>query len=114
MLRNFFLLTVFLFSCPVFSEQLNVKKDVNIQHAKLNNGLDVYVVPNQRIPAVLHSVIYKVGGMDDPIGKAGLAHYFEHLMFETTGNFKDIKATLAILVLSLMHLLQLNILVTMN
>lgn len=95
MLRNFFLLTIFLFSCPVFSEQLNVKKNVNIQHAKLNNGLDVYVVPNQRIPAVLHSVIYKVGGMDDPIGKAGLAHYFEHLMFETTGNFKDIKATLA-------------------
>ncbi|WP_341808606.1 pitrilysin family protein [Wolbachia endosymbiont (group E) of Neria commutata] len=95
MLRNFFLLTVFFFSCPVFSEQLNVKKDVNIQHAKLNNGLDVYVVPNHQIPAVLHSVIYKVGGMDDPIGKAGLAHYFEHLMFETTGNFKDIKATLA-------------------
>ncbi|CAG5057252.1 unnamed protein product [Parnassius apollo] len=33
--------------------------------------------------------------MDDPIGKAGLAHYFEHLMFETTGKFTDIEATMS-------------------
>ncbi|WP_263478682.1 M16 family metallopeptidase [Candidatus Wolbachia massiliensis] len=33
--------------------------------------------------------------MDDPIGKAGLAHYFEHLMFETTGKFKDIESTMS-------------------
>ncbi|WP_395463225.1 M16 family metallopeptidase [Wolbachia endosymbiont of Cantharis cryptica] len=71
-----------------------MKKDVNIQHAKLNNGLDVYVVPNYRISAVVHAVIYKVGGMDDPVGKAGLAHYFEHLLFETAGKFKDIKSTM--------------------
>jgi zinc protease len=92
---SFLLLAVFSFSYPASSEELDAKKNVNIQHAKLDNGLDVYVVPNHRIPAVLHSVIYKVGGIDDPIGKAGLAHYFEHLMFETTGKFNDIKATLA-------------------
>lgn len=33
--------------------------------------------------------------MIDPIGKAGLAHYFEHLMFETTGKFTDIEATMS-------------------
>jgi len=91
---SFSLLVTFFFSYPVFSGQLNIKKDINVQHAKLKNGLDVYVVPNHRIPAVLHSVIYKVGGMDDPIGKAGLAHYFEHLMFKTTGKFKNIDSTM--------------------
>lgn len=89
---RFSLLIAFFFSYSVFSEQLEIKKDVRVQHAKLKNGLDIYVVPDHRIPAVFHSVIYKVGGMDDPIGKAGLAHYFEHLMFETTGKFKNIES----------------------
>ncbi|UIP93361.1 insulinase family protein [Wolbachia endosymbiont of Anopheles demeilloni] len=84
---SFFIPSVFFFICPISLEAEIIK------HAKLSNGLDVYVVPNQRIPAVFHAIIYKVGGMDDPIGKAGLAHYFEHLMFETTGKFKDIEST---------------------
>lgn len=91
---SFSLLVTFFLSYPVFSGQLNIKKDINVQYAKLKNGLDIYVAPNHRIPAVLHSVIYKVGGMDDPMGKAGLAHYFEHLMFETTGKFKNIESIL--------------------
>ncbi|WCR53036.1 MAG: putative zinc protease [Wolbachia endosymbiont of Ctenocephalides orientis wCori] len=90
---SLFLLVALPFNYSVFSKTLDVKP--NIQHTKLSNGMDVYVVPNHRIPAVFHAVIYKVGGMDDPIGKAGLAHYFEHLMFETTGKFKNIDATMS-------------------
>lgn len=86
---SLFLLIALPFNYSVFSKTLP-----SIQHAKLENGLDVYVVPNHRTPAVFHAVIYKVGGMDDPIGKAGLAHYFEHLMFETVGKFENIEATL--------------------
>lgn len=89
---SFFILPIFFFICPISLEAKSVKH--SIEYAKLSNGLDVYVVPNHRIPAVFHAVIYKVGGMDDPIGKAGLAHYFEHLMFETTGKFQDIESTL--------------------
>ncbi|MGL9725913.1 MAG: M16 family metallopeptidase [Wolbachia sp.] len=95
MLRKFFsffyVIHIF-FICPVSLEAKSVKH--SIEYAKLSNGLDVYVVPNHRIPAIFHAVIYKVGGMDDPIGKAGLAHYFEHLMFETAGKFKNIESTL--------------------
>ncbi len=89
---------VFLLSALLFVNLISLKAssaEPNIKYAKLSNGLDVYVVQNHRIPAVLHAVIYKVGGMDDPIGKAGLAHYFEHLMFETTGKFTDIEATMS-------------------
>ncbi|BET31776.1 MULTISPECIES: M16 family metallopeptidase [Wolbachia] len=90
---SFLILPVLFFTYPISSNALNIEH--NIKYTKLSNGLDVYVVSNHRIPAVLHAVIYKVGGMDDPIGKAGLAHYFEHLMFETTGKFTDIEATMS-------------------
>ncbi len=90
---SFLILSALFFTYPISLKALSIEHD--IKHAKLSNGLDVYVVPNHRIPAVFHAVIYKVGGMDDPIGKAGLAHYFEHLMFETTGKFTDIEATMS-------------------
>ncbi|NUX01825.1 insulinase family protein, partial [Wolbachia endosymbiont of Madathamugadia hiepei] len=90
---SFFILPLLFFTYPISLKAVNIEH--SIKHAKLSNGLDIYVVPNHRISAVLHAVIYKVGGMDDPIGKAGLAHYLEHLMFETTGKFKDIESTMS-------------------
>ena len=50
----------------------------------LANGLQVVVVTNRRAPVVSHMVWYKVGSADDPLGKSGLAHYLEHLMFKGT------------------------------
>jgi zinc protease len=50
----------------------------------LENGMQVVVVPNHRTPAVLQMVWYKVGGGDDPLGKSGVAHFLEHLMFKGT------------------------------
>jgi zinc protease len=50
----------------------------------LGNGMQVVVVPNHRVPAVTQMVWYKVGAADDPLGKSGLAHFLEHLMFKGT------------------------------
>lgn len=50
----------------------------------LDNGMQVVVVPNHRAPAVMQMVWYKVGGADDPLGKSGIAHFLEHLMFKGT------------------------------
>jgi zinc protease len=50
----------------------------------LGNGMQVVVVPNHRIPAVVQMVWYKVGAADDPLGKSGIAHFLEHLMFKGT------------------------------
>ncbi len=54
----------------------------------LKNGMQVVVVSNHRVPVVTHMVWYKVGAMDEPPGKSGLAHYFEHLMFKGTDTLK--------------------------
>ncbi len=52
----------------------------------LDNGLQVVVIPDHRAPVVTHMVWYKVGSADEPPGKSGIAHFFEHLMFKGTSN----------------------------
>ena len=50
----------------------------------LDNGMQVVVAPNHRVPAITQMVWYKVGAADDPVGKSGLALFLEHLMFKGT------------------------------
>ena len=63
----------------------------------LKNGMQVVVVPNRRAPVATMIVYYKVGAMDEPPGKSGLAHYLEHLMFKGTENMApgEFSATIA-------------------
>jgi zinc protease len=48
----------------------------------LPNGLKVYSVVDRSRPNVAVQVWYDVGSRNDPPGRAGLAHLFEHLMFK--------------------------------
>ena len=50
----------------------------------LDNGMQVVVVEDPRAPVVVHMVWYRVGAADEPAGKSGIAHFFEHLMFKGT------------------------------
>ena len=47
----------------------------------LPNGLTVVVHEDHKAPVVAVSVWYHVGSADEPPGKSGFAHLFEHLMF---------------------------------
>ena len=46
------------------------------------------MIPNHRAPVVTHMIYYKVGAIDEPAGKSGLAHVLEHLMFKGTKTLK--------------------------
>ena len=50
----------------------------------LQNGMQVVVIPDRRAPVVTQMLWFKVGGVDDPPGLSGLAHFFEHMMFRGT------------------------------
>ena len=50
----------------------------------LDNGLQVVVVTDRRVPVVSHMLWYKVGAADEPEGRSGIAHLLEHLMFKGT------------------------------
>lgn len=58
--------------------------DAEVSSFTLDNGMEVVVIPDRRAPIVTHMVWYKVGSADEPAGKSGIAHFFEHLMFKGT------------------------------
>jgi zinc protease len=50
----------------------------------LKNGMQVLVIPDHRAPVVTQMLWFRVGGVDDPPGISGIAHFFEHMMFRGT------------------------------
>src|SRR4029079_18421578 len=55
---------------------------MNFKHSSLPNGLEVYTVEDHSTPIVAVQVWYHVGSKDDPAGRSGFAHLFEHMMFK--------------------------------
>ena len=53
----------------------------------LDNGLRVIVHEDRKAPIVAVGVWYHVGSKNEPAGRTGFAHLFEHLMFEGSENF---------------------------
>ena len=51
---------------------------------RLDNGLRVVVNPDRNVPVVAVNLWYDVGSADEAPDKTGLAHLFEHLMFNAT------------------------------
>ncbi len=56
---------------------------------KLSNGLTVISSESHASPTVSVQVWYRVGGSDDPAGRSGFAHLFEHMMFKSTKYLKS-------------------------
>jgi zinc protease len=54
----------------------------------LANGLRVIVHEDRKAPIVAIHVVYQVGAKNEPGGKTGFAHLFEHLMYRGSENFK--------------------------
>ena len=55
----------------------------------LPNGLRVLSAVDHSSPTVAIQVWYHVGSKDDPVGRSGFAHLFEHIMFKATKNMKS-------------------------
>ncbi len=62
---------------------------INFRDRTLSNGMRVLSVNDQLSPTVAIQVWYHVGSKDDPTGRSGFAHLFEHLMFKSTKNMKS-------------------------
>jgi zinc protease len=63
----------------------------------LDNGMEVVVVEDHRVPVVQHMVWYRAGSADEPIGQSGVAHFLEHLLFKGTDTLApgELSATVA-------------------
>lgn len=60
-----------------------------LRQRRLANGLQVVSLPTQGGATVSVQVWYRVGGKDDPVGRSGFAHLFEHMMFKRTKHMRD-------------------------
>ena len=60
--------------------------DIPYEQFTLANGLRVVVHEDRKAPIVAVSTWYNVGSKDEPKGKTGFAHLFEHLMFNGSEN----------------------------
>jgi zinc protease len=62
---------------------------LNYTMRTLANGLRVYSMPDANTANVSVQVWYDVGSVDDPAGRSGFAHLFEHIMFKSTRNMPE-------------------------
>ena len=61
---------------------------VAFEEYDLDNGLHVILHNESSAPVVVTSVMYHVGSKDESPDRTGMAHFFEHLLFEGTENIK--------------------------
>src|SRR5437868_5988426 len=59
---------------------------VEFADERLENGLRVLLAPDRAAPVVAISVTYDVGSRNEPPGRTGFAHLFEHMMFQGSEN----------------------------
>jgi zinc protease len=74
---------------PAASPLAALKVDVPYQKFVLKNGLTLIVHEDHKAPIVAVNIWYHVGSKNEPRGRSGFAHLFEHLMFNGSENFND-------------------------
>jgi zinc protease len=82
--RRFFVSLVAAIAAAGWCGIAAAKEGPAVTHFKLDNGLELVVIPDRRTPVVTHMIWYRVGSADEPAGKSGIAHFLEHLMFKGT------------------------------
>jgi zinc protease len=61
---------------------------VEFEEYDLDNGMHVILHQDNTAPVVTTAVMYHVGAKDENPGRTGMAHFFEHLLFEGTENIE--------------------------
>ena len=61
--------------------------ELNVIERTLKNGMRILMVERHDSPTVALYLRFKVGGVDDPQGKTGIAHLLEHMMFKGTQTY---------------------------
>jgi predicted Zn-dependent peptidase len=76
-------------SAPAFAAPASAGIDIPYTQFTLPNGLRVVVHEDHKAPVVSVAIWYHVGSKDEPAGRTGFAHLFEHLMFNGSENHKS-------------------------
>jgi predicted Zn-dependent peptidase len=73
-------------SCTSMGLKSKLEKDygleLDVKRHRFDNGLTLLTLENHQTPTLSFQSWFKVGSMDETEGKTGLAHLFEHMMFQ--------------------------------
>lgn len=78
-LRILFILSLVLFHVHAYA--------LDVAEYNLKNGLKILIVEDTKAPTATFQVWYRVGSRDENIGKTGLSHLLEHMMFKGTEKY---------------------------
>ncbi len=67
---------------------------VDVSYHQLDNGLRVVLSQDHTVPTATVGVYYGVGFRNEPRGRTGFAHLFEHLMFQGSRNLRTVPSTI--------------------
>ncbi|MGD9589653.1 MAG: M16 family metallopeptidase [Pyrinomonadaceae bacterium] len=90
MRKLFALLTIAILMSAAALAQISVPP-LDIKERTLKNGMSVVTLQDNTNPTVSVHVWYDVGGKNDPPGRSGFAHMFEHMMFKATKHMPNEK-----------------------
>ncbi|MDA8215734.1 MAG: pitrilysin family protein [Nitrospiraceae bacterium] len=58
-----------------------------VKEYTLKNGLKVLIIEDHKAPLATFQIWYRVGSKDEPMGKTGISHLLEHMMFKGTPKY---------------------------
>ena len=73
----------------LLSVDLQAQGKLRYEEFALANGLRVFLVEEHSTPVVTVNIWYQVGSRNEPAGRTGMAHLFEHLMFRGSEHVAD-------------------------
>ncbi|OIP30361.1 MAG: hypothetical protein AUK47_25355 [Deltaproteobacteria bacterium CG2_30_63_29] len=72
------------FGSVLLVNQLELPSRRRFWRFQLANNLTILLLQDHSLPVIAYQTWYRVGSRDDPAGKEGVTHLFEHLMFRRT------------------------------
>jgi predicted Zn-dependent peptidase len=79
---------IVLLAAGTLSAQQAAFKPISFIKDTLANGLNVIYTIDKTAPVIATVMHYEIGSRYEKPGKTGYTHFFEHLMFEATNNYK--------------------------
>lgn len=80
--------TLFIVALIVAASATNsIPQDLKVTETVLPNGLKVLLKEEHKSPVVTFQIWYRVGARNERLGKTGMSHLLEHMMFKGTKNY---------------------------
>ena len=83
-MRKLLVIGIYLIVLTSFAQE----RRIDFEEYDMANGLHVILHQDNSTPIVNVAVLYHVGSKNEPEGRTGFAHFFEHLMFEGSPNIE--------------------------